>query len=104
MAICKILHPKRLISCASWSGAICQQGTSVSECGVLLDTLTRKLRARGVGDARIKKMLKLRDRQEFVPDPHYLSGLKGFVSNRIPANFRIRQSLQQTPCQFYLVL
>lgn len=57
--------------------------------------LTRKLRAKGVGDTRIKKMLGLKDRHEFLPDPLYLSELKGFISNRIPTDFRIQQALQQ---------
>lgn len=34
--------------------------------------LTRELRAKGIGDARIKKILELRGRHEFFPDPRYL--------------------------------
>jgi hypothetical protein len=57
--------------------------------------LTRQLRATGMGDMRIRKILGLRDRREFLPDPHYLSELEGFISSRIPADPRIWKALQE---------
>ena len=57
--------------------------------------LTRQLRATGMGDMRIRKILGLQDRREFLPDPHYLSELEGFISSRIPADSRIRKALQE---------
>src|SRR5260370_32567263 len=55
--------------------------------------LTRKLRARGMGDAKIRSVIGLHDRREFAPDSQYLMQLNGFVTSRLAAKAQIQRAL-----------
>jgi hypothetical protein len=54
---------------------------------------TRRLRAKGMSDIQIKDALGLRGRRPFVPDPHYLARLTGFISDRPPTDVRVSRVL-----------
>jgi hypothetical protein len=56
--------------------------------------LTRRLRSKGLPDRKIKDALGLRDRRPFIPDPHYLARLTGFISARLPMDDRVSRALR----------
>jgi len=55
---------------------------------------TRSLRARGKSDRQIQRILGLKERRPFIPDPKYLAKLTGFVSSRVPTNLAMRATLE----------
>jgi hypothetical protein len=69
-------------------------GSSPYSQNEIIET-TRRMRASGSTDQRIRKQLGLEDRRVFEPDVRYLAPLKGFISSRIPAHGAIGGSLEK---------
>jgi hypothetical protein len=67
--------------------------TQFSQNDVVL--LTRRLRAKGMSDQQIRRTLGLRRRRPFIPEPHYLARLTGFISGRLPMDDRVSSMLKK---------
>jgi hypothetical protein len=57
--------------------------------------ITRRLRASGVADLEIRRILGLRDQREFVADTGYLTQLKAFLTNRVPTDSGVQLALEE---------